>query len=127
MVTEPQPIAPPDNFPVKWETPDDAKQFWQVDMMHWPHGVSPLQASMDLPAFIRGFNLAAQELCLPVKRVNFKIFNHYAYRTAEPWSTDEAEMGARMQQMQAKMMQHIPGLLDSGNDGYEPEGLPLGS
>lgn len=121
MVTEPQPIAPPDNFPVKWETPDDAKQFWQVDMMHWPHGVSPLQASMDLPAFIRGFNLAAQELCLPVKQVNFKIFNHYAYRTAEPWSTDEAEMGARMQQMQAKMMQHIPGLLDRWNDVYEPE------
>jgi pyruvate,water dikinase len=121
MVTEPQPIAPPENFPVKWDSPADAKQFWQVDMMHWPHGVSPLQASMDLPAFIRGFNKAAQELCLPVKQVRFNIFNHYAYRSAEPWSTDEAEMGARMQQMQAKMMQHIPGLLDRWNNVYEPE------
>lgn len=121
MATDQQFIAPPDNFPVKWETPEDAGLFWEVDMMHWPHGMSPLQATMDLPAFIRGFNLAAQELCMPMREVKFKVFNNYAYRAAEPWSHDPGEMQARMGQMQTEMMKHIPGLLERWEKVYEPE------
>lgn len=121
MVSQQKIISPPDDFPVKWETPEDAQLFWEVDMMHWPHGMSPLQGTMDLPAFIRGFNLAAQELRMPLKSVQFKIFNNYAYRTMEPWSQDPDEVNARMQQMRTEMMKHIPGLMERWDKVYEPE------
>ena len=121
MVAEPQPIIPADNFPITWETPEDAKLFWMADLMHWPHGLSPLQATLDAPAFFRGLNLAVQELCMPIRSLNFKVFNHYVYSAAEPWSQDPDEMAQRMQQTQAQMMQHIPGLLERWETVYEPE------
>ncbi|MEX1193693.1 MAG: PEP-utilizing enzyme [Dehalococcoidia bacterium] len=121
MVAQPQQIAVPDDFPIEWEAPEDANLFWQVDLMHWPHGLSPLQATMDLPAFIRGFNLAGQELCMPFRSIRFEAFNNYAYRAVVPWSQDPNEMQDRMQQMQAQMMKHIPGLLERWNTVYEPE------
>ncbi len=119
MVTEQQRLTTPDDFPINWEKPEDAELFWQVDQMHWPTGMSPLQATMDLPAFIRGFNLAAQELRMPFQSVEFKVFNHYAYRAAVPLPPEA--MPTRMQEMQAAMMQHIPGLLERWTTVYEPE------
>ena len=121
MVAQQSQTVLPENFPVKWETPEDAKLFWQVDQMHWPQGLSPLQGTLDLPPFIRGFNLAAQELCMPFKQVFFKVFNGYVYRSVDPWSHDPNEMQQRMQQMQGQMMKHIPGLLDRWTNLYEPE------
>ncbi len=119
MVTEQQRLTTPDDFPINWEKPEDAELFWQVDQMHWPTGMSPLQATMDLPAFIRGFNLAAQELRMPFQSVEFKVFNHYAYRAAVPLPPEA--MPTRMQEMQAAMMQYIPGLLERWTTVYEPE------
>lgn len=122
MVAQPPQTLPlPDNFPIQWETPEDAKLFWQVDLMHWPHGLSPLAQTMDVPPFFRGFNLAAQELCMPMKKVSFKPFNHYVYMSTEPWSHDLNEMQQRMGQMQAQMMKHIPGLYERWANKYEPE------
>ncbi len=44
-----QPIPVPDNFGFEWDTPEDATRFWTVDLMHWPDGLSPLAATMDIP------------------------------------------------------------------------------
>jgi phosphohistidine swiveling domain-containing protein len=121
VAQQPQTLPLPDNFPIKWETPEDARLFWQVDLMHWPHGLSPLAQTIDVPPFIRGFNLAVEELCMPMKQVNFKPFNHYVYTSVDPWSHDPNEMQQRMAQMQAQMMKHIPGLYERWAKEYEPE------
>ena len=114
-------IRVPENFPVKWDTPEEAAQFWTADLMHVPHGLSNLSATMDMPAFGRGMVKATEALCMPFKNATFKQVNTYAYTSAEPWSHDPAEMEARMMQMRGRMMQHIPGLLERWRDEYEPE------
>ncbi len=123
MTTEqaPQAIPIPENFPVKWDTPEEAAGFWTADLMHWPNGLSNLAATMDMPAFGRGLFKAAQELCMPFRSATFKHVNGYVYNNFEPWSFDAQEMDQRMQQMQGRMMQHIPGLLDRWRNEYEPE------
>src|SRR5438552_3860251 len=121
MVAQQQPLAIPANFKVTWDSPEDATRFWTADLMHWPHGISPLAGTMDVPAFIRGFNLAVQDLRMPMRSVKFQMFNTYVYSSMEPWSHDPAEMEQRTQQMQAEMMKHIPGLVERWNKEYEPE------
>ena len=123
MTTEqaPQAIPVPQNFPVNWDTPEEAARFWTADLMHWPHGLSNLSATMDMPAFGRGLVKAADELCMPFKGAAFKHVNGYVYNCFEPWSYDPDEMGKRMQQMQGRMMMHIPKLLERWRTEYEPE------
>ncbi len=121
MSDAPQPIPVPPEFSFEWESPDDALRFWTVDLMHWPKGVSHLAATMDMPAFGRGLNQAAQQLCMPFSSMQFKHFRGYAYSNVTPYAADPAQMEARMGQMQAKMMEHVPGLLDRWRSEYEPE------
>ncbi len=111
----------PDDFRFDWDSPEEAARFWIADLMHWPHGISNLSATMDMPAFGSGMKKAADALCMPFRDVQFKHVNGYVYNSFEPWSYDPDEMQSRMQQMQVKMMQHIPGLLDRWNKEYEPE------
>jgi len=76
---------------------------------------------MDAPPFMRGLNKVAEDLCMPFRRLDYKPFNGYLYNTAVPFSTDPAVMAERQKQMEAKMMQHVPGLLDRWYKQYEPE------
>jgi pyruvate,water dikinase len=121
LITQAQPLPIPDNFRFQWDTPEEAARFWTVDLMHWPHGLSPLSATMDMPAFVAGLRKAADALCMPFRDVTFKVIHNYVYNGFQPWSNDPAEMEARMQQMQGQMMKHIPGLLDRWYQEYEPE------
>jgi len=116
-----QTIPIPSDFPVHWDSPEEAALFWTADLMHWPHGLSLLSATMDMPAFGRGLARAADTLAMPFRNLHFKYVNGYVYNSFEPWSYDPAEMQRRMQEMQGRMMQHIPGLLDRWRDEYEPE------
>jgi len=111
----------PPEFAFDWQSPDEALQFWTADLMHWPHGISNLSATMDMPAFGRGMNTASNALCMPFRSVEFKQVHGYVYSSMTPYSTDPAEMGRRMGEMQARMMQHVPGLLDRWRTAYEPE------
>lgn len=121
MAAQQEQLPIPENFPVTWASPEDAARFWTADLMHWPHGISPLAATMDLPYFIAGFNHAVQDLCMPMRSVKFSPFNTYLYMSVEPWSVDPDEMEQRMGQMQAEMMKHIPGLVERWDKEYEPE------
>ena len=123
MTTEqaPQLLPIPENFPVKWDSPEEAARFWTADLMHWPHGLSTLGATMDMPAFGRGLVKAAQELRMPFKGAGFKHVNGYVYNNFDPWSHDPSEMEQRLNDMRVRMMQHIPGLLDRWRKEYEPE------
>jgi len=118
-----QALPVPDEFRFEWDTPEEATRFWTADLMHWPHGLSNLSATMDMPPFVRGLKKAADALCMPfdAARSDFKVIRGYVYQAFVPYSTDPAEMGARMQLMQAEMGKHIPGLLDRWYDQYEPE------
>jgi len=117
----PPPLAVPEHFRFAWDTPEEATQLWTVDMMHWPNGISPLAATFDMPAFIRGMNLAAQELSMPFARMDVKVIHSYVYMSAIPYSLDMAQMEERMTAMQARMMQHVPGLYPRWQSEYEPE------
>lgn len=121
MVSNPHQIPAPENFPVTWDSPEEASQLWFADLMHYPHGLSNLSATMDMPAFGSGMVKAGEELSMPFRNAGFKHINGFVYATFHPWSTDPGEMQARMQQMQVKMMQHVPGLLDRWYKEYEPE------
>jgi phosphohistidine swiveling domain-containing protein len=118
-----QQLPVPEDFRFQWDSPEEAARFWTADLMHFPNGISPLSATMDMPAFGRGLLKAADTLSMPFDTKNsaFKVINGYVYNSFMPYSTDPARMDARMKQMQARMMEHVPGLLDRWRDQYEPE------
>jgi phosphohistidine swiveling domain-containing protein len=117
----PQQLPVSEHFHFQWDSPEEANQLWFADLMHWPHGLSTLAATMDMPAFVRGMGKASEALCMPFKAPKFKVIRDYVYMSMHPWSLDPAEMEHRMQDMQEKMMQHIPGLVNRWNTVYEPE------
>jgi pyruvate,water dikinase len=114
-------IPIPEDFQFKWDSPEEAAQYWVADLMHWPRGISPLSATMDVPAFFRGFNQAAQELSLPIRSASCKVINNYLYMAQDPWSLDKDEMERRVNEMRGKMGAHASGLLDRWYKEYEPE------
>jgi pyruvate,water dikinase len=116
-----EPFPVPANFPFEWDEPAEARHFWTVDLMHWPHGISPLAGTMDLPAFCRGLNKAVQTLRMPLAEVRFKPIRGYVFTSFVPYSTDRAQMDRRTGEMMGEMGKHIPGLLDRWYEEYEPE------
>jgi phosphohistidine swiveling domain-containing protein len=121
MVAQPETLPVPNDFPFQWDSPEEATRLWMLDMMHWPHGLSPLSATMDMPAFMRGFTKAARELSMPFTAMQTKVIHGWVYMNVEPYSTEPAEMERRMADMQGQMGKHIPGLLDRWHTLYEPE------
>jgi pyruvate,water dikinase len=121
MTNETKPIPVPDHFHFEWDSPEEATHFWNVDLMHWPHGLSPLSATMDMPAFMSGMRKASSALCMPFRDPQFKVIRGYMYMSFEPWSYDPAAMEERMEQMRERMMQHVPGLVNRWQTVYEPE------
>lgn len=119
----PQPLPVPEEFSFEWDSPEEASQFWTADLMHWPNGISPMSATLDMPAFVRGMMKASEALCMPfdTKASKFKVIRGYVYNGFVPYSTDPVKMDARLKQMQARMMEHVPGLLDRWKAEYEPE------
>jgi pyruvate,water dikinase len=121
MVAQPESLPIPSDFPFRWDNAEEATRFWMLDMMHWPHGLSPLSATMDMPAFMRGFTTAARELCMPFTKMQARVIHGWVYMNVEPFSTDPAQMEARMGEMQGQMGKHVPGLLERWRAVYEPE------
>src|SRR3990170_7848455 len=58
---------------------------------------------------------------MPFKSFKGKWIRGYVYSSTDPYSTNPAAMEARLGQTQAKMMEHVPGLLDRWRNQYEPE------
>ncbi|HEV8574615.1 MAG TPA: PEP-utilizing enzyme [Dehalococcoidia bacterium] len=121
MVAQPETLTIPNDFLFEWDDAEEATRFWMLDMMHWPHGLSPLSATMDMPAFMRGFTKAARELCMPFTKMEAKVIHSWVYMNVEPYSTDPVQMERRMADMQGQMGKHIPGLLERWRTVYEPE------
>lgn len=78
-----QAIPLPAAFPVQWRQPADAKLYWTHDPMHFPNQVKPLVASILLPLTAHSFNLAAEQLDLPIRQQAL-LANTYLYSAVMP-------------------------------------------
>lgn len=75
-------IVPPAEFPVVWEAVDDAKMFWERDMMHYPAPMKPAEFAL-MKLYENGFNTAADLYDLPVRMRTLRI-NTYYYQSIFP-------------------------------------------
>ncbi len=74
--------APPD-FPLKWVNPQQARQLWILDRMHFPDPVPPLVASVSEAVVAVPFNQAAEQYALPI-RLSTLYVNTYLYLSFTP-------------------------------------------
>lgn len=78
------------DFPVKWENPDDADMLWLLDETHHPHPVAPLDFSVIIESISEGYNRASVFYENPV-RLLYRHVNTYAYLGAVSHGDKEKE------------------------------------
>ena len=76
-----QPIPAPEDFPVSWDDPDDAKLTWGLDN-HATEPLTPLNRSV-ATAILRGFNTAFGQFGLPIQ-LRARFINGYGYEAVVP-------------------------------------------
>jgi pyruvate,water dikinase len=76
-------IPAPDNFPVKWDNPDDHRLLWTFDGYHYPHPLAPLEFELTVAIYEEGGNRAGVEANVPFRLAARRI-NTYFYRAAIP-------------------------------------------
>ena len=125
----PQPIQPPDNFPVIWEYPNDGHRFWERETMHMPGQAKILDDSFQRRWCDAGFNAAAEDLSLPVRNA-YRRINTYIYQSIAPVSHDLAELEALGREAQQRVgapvsIRDIPAtILDLVGPATSPPALP---
>ncbi len=95
--SQPEPITPPENFPVIWENPDDARLLWSLDRLHWPDPITPMFASYYTDIFNVGRMKAAQYYRRPTAALRAIRINTYLYETTILLSVSDEEQAARLQ------------------------------
>jgi pyruvate,water dikinase len=78
-----KPIPTPENFPVKWENPDDGRLLWTLDDYHYPDVSAPLEFELTAAIYEDGGTRAAAEFNMPFRIVGQRI-NTYFYRAIIP-------------------------------------------
>ena len=78
-----QQIPIPDNFPVAWTDPDETKLLWQLDPMHYPDPMRPLEFDLMAAIYAAGMKHALQAYDLPV-RLEARQINTYLYGAFTP-------------------------------------------
>ncbi len=78
-----KPIPVPDNFPVKWERPEDGRLLWMLDGYHYPTPMAPLEFELTVAIYEEGGNRACAEAGVPFRLAARRI-NTYFYRAAGP-------------------------------------------
>ncbi len=115
--TETLPI--PDNFPISWNEPDDAKLTWGLDRMHWATPVTPLTGE-----YIEIFLLSADPVLLKFgypARMRFRRINTYVYYTQAPLPMNETEIAVLKHQGESYTAETLQGLDRLWEDRYLPE------
>ncbi len=123
--TVPTPLPVPADFPVTWQLPGDEHFFWFQDVMHFPMPLTPLTASLQLPAFSTGATRGLQHLMLPVVALRYVTQNHYVYGCSVPFMGTEAEVAARMEQMKHAVMGVMQDLMVRFRDEFIPRVVEL--
>lgn len=78
-----QRIPAPDDFPLHWPDPTQARHLWMLDRMHFPDPVPPVLASLSADLVAAPFNYAAERYALPV-RLSTLCLNTYLYLGFRP-------------------------------------------
>lgn len=78
-----QPIPPSPNFPVQWESVEQAGQLWQLDRVHFDTPTLPLVAAVWQKEVSSAFNHVAEQYRLPI-RLHFLPVNGYLYGNYRP-------------------------------------------
>ncbi len=79
---EPQPIQPPDDFPVTWDDPNDSQLQWEFDSMHITAPSSLIEVEV-WETFADGWNAYNESVGLPV-RTRLARINSYLYMAIFP-------------------------------------------
>lgn len=114
-----QPLPIPTDFPLAWETPDQAQAFWTHERMHWP-GQIPRLEEMVLEAVDHAFNTAAMTYEMPI-RFSTKRFNSYVYQAIIPLLLPPAELEAMGGRAEAKLQQAVAQLGERWSQEWLPE------
>ena len=113
-----EPITPPPDFPVTWENTDDERQFWHLDIMHFPEQVTPMTAGFNL-SFAGGFYQASRACEIPVY-LKYQRFNTYNYMATLPMVPPE-EMEAQGKKAEQKLQDMVGRLSDLWENEWLPE------
>jgi len=112
-------MAPPPNFPVTWEQPDEANLYWELDCMHWPTPVTPLTGQ-----YIDIFVLCANPVLAAIEfpaRMRSRRINTYHYHATAPLPLAEQEMAAQMRRHEAKLDEALRHLDERWTTTWLPE------
>jgi rifampicin phosphotransferase len=71
----------PEGFPVTWANPEDEKQEWMFDPMHFPRPLKPLE--LDTMTIFGGLTRAFAHYGVPLE-MKTQVFNRYIYGAAVP-------------------------------------------
>ena len=80
---QPQPIPVPANFPVHWDSPEEAHMPWGRDPMHFPSPLPTLEGEVWCRIMHCGFCRAQEAYEMPV-RARAKDINNYHYEAMVP-------------------------------------------
>ena len=84
----------PDDFPVTWDSEEEASSLWRCDDIHSPLPASPMSVSISEESMGRGSSKGAQELKRP-ERGPRKRINGYSYSANAPDTLSAAEREAQ--------------------------------
>ncbi len=107
-------------FPIQWDDPSDAHLFWTWDRMHFPTPVGWLTESVAIAATSHGFAVASERYSLPV-RLQYRVFNRYAYNAMVPRSHDPAVLGELARNVEEAIKPAVLDLPRAWNQDYLPE------
>jgi pyruvate,water dikinase len=74
---EPRPIPPQEDFPVEWAAPEEQMIPWQLDKMHFPNAMPPLESEF-WTRFMHGMHEGMVHYEMPVQAAA-KVFNYWVY------------------------------------------------
>ena len=80
-----QPVPIPADFPVTWESPEDAKRLWRLDPLHYPNPLPLLEHDLHQGYDVTGSNRALESYNFPFRWVMRNI-NGYLYSSIIPKS-----------------------------------------
>jgi pyruvate,water dikinase len=117
----PEPLPVPDDFPVVWEHPQDVRAFWQVERLHWPDPMPPMDFEFMRDAHDQ-FSWAFASYGVPLQ-YNARHINYRWYYAVTPSVADHAEIPARMEAALRNLEATIPRLHELWSGEWLPEVL----
>ncbi|HEY8490017.1 MAG TPA: PEP-utilizing enzyme [Dehalococcoidia bacterium] len=118
----PQNAATPADFPIAWADPEDASRLWVWEQMHYPHVVTPLTATLDVPAFEEGINRAARALGIAAE-TRARVFNGYYYMSQQQRRIPPHQREEEQRRLTREMRGRMPRLTELWEREYLPEVL----